>query len=149
MPGRLRIHFQPPVCHNGCWLLDVYRFVRGGVGHASRYTLMNADKLTAILQQIAHVLRENGHTGQADYVAAIQTIAGWDSSAIAPALTSGAMWGGSGAVWEVGEFESPDDRLSFWQLLIELVAEMRRAGIQSDGSDFVARMLKDWISTGV
>jgi hypothetical protein len=26
MPERLRIHFQPPVCHNGLWLLDVFRF---------------------------------------------------------------------------------------------------------------------------
>ena len=30
--GRLQIHFQPPVCHNGFWLFDVFRFVRGGVG---------------------------------------------------------------------------------------------------------------------
>ena len=110
---------------------------------------MNADKVTAILQQMAHVLRQNEHTGQADYVVAIQTIAEWDASAIGPALTSGAMWGGSGAVWEVGDFESQDDKHRFWQLLVELVAEMRSAGIQSESSDFVAGTLKDWIATGV
>ena len=30
--GRLRIHFQLPVCHNGLWLFDVFRFVHGGDG---------------------------------------------------------------------------------------------------------------------
>ena len=34
--GPLRIHFEPPVCHNGGWLLDVFHPSRGGVGHASR-----------------------------------------------------------------------------------------------------------------
>ena len=34
--GCLRIHFQPPLCHNDCCWLSVFRSVRGGVGHATR-----------------------------------------------------------------------------------------------------------------
>ena len=35
--GRLWIHFRPPVCHNGLWLLDVGAFNEGGVGHSLQW----------------------------------------------------------------------------------------------------------------
>lgn len=35
--GRLRIHFPPPVYHNGPRLLDVFCFAQHGVGHASHW----------------------------------------------------------------------------------------------------------------
>ena len=57
--GRLRIHFQPPVCHNSLWLLDVFRFVQGGDGRANplgiRITMPDADTRTATRSDIAVV----------------------------------------------------------------------------------------------
>ena len=58
--GRLRIHFRPPVCHNDLWLLDVFRFIRGGVGHASRYACRYMSQTNDIL---ARELRHLGGAG--------------------------------------------------------------------------------------
>ena len=40
----LRSQFHPPVCYNGHWLLDVFRFDWGGVGHASRSPLLQSSR---------------------------------------------------------------------------------------------------------
>ena len=37
MPNRLRLFVHTAECHNGSWLLDGFCFVRGGVGHATRW----------------------------------------------------------------------------------------------------------------
>ncbi len=44
--ARLRIHFQPLVCHNSDWLLDVFRSAWGGVGHANPVCDMSGLRMT-------------------------------------------------------------------------------------------------------
>jgi hypothetical protein len=105
--------------------------------------------LIEILTQLEPILRRNEHPGQADYVAAVATIAEWDPIAAVPALTSGAMWGGSGAVWEVGTFESAAERREFFQLLMQLVVAMKASGISSAGASDRAATLSQWIEQGL
>ena len=121
----------------------------GGDGHTHHYTLMNSEKVSTILQQMNDLLRRSGNTGQADFVSSIRTLLDTDSPDVTSHLTSVDMWGGSGAVWEVGYFESPDDKRAFWQLVVDLAHEMRSAGIQHERSLFVADTLSEWLASGV
>jgi hypothetical protein len=111
--------------------------------------LVDPRTLIPILGQLEQILRRNDHPGQANYVAAVATIAEWDPIAVIPALTSGAMWGGSGAVWEVGTFDSATDRREFSKLLMQLVEAMKAQGINSPGADDRAAILSQWIEKGL
>jgi hypothetical protein len=106
----------------------------------------NVDQITETLRQMSELLRQAGHPGQAEYVLAVRIIAQWDSSAVTPALTSGAMWGGSGSVWDVGEFESDDAKRQYWRLLIDLVAEMHAARIHCEAADARSKALAAWLA---
>ena len=110
---------------------------------------MKSVKIIQILHRLAELLRKNGHPAQADYVAAIATIAEWDFSACCPALSSGAMWGGSGSVWEVGEFNFASEKRTFYLMLIELFEAMRSEAIQGVGAEQTVRVLKQWLAAGI
>jgi hypothetical protein len=111
--------------------------------------IVNRYNVIPLLQEIARLLESNGHPGQANYVSALATVADWDSTAVGPGLASGAMWGGSGSVWEVGEFNSREDRRRFLQLLLQLVDEMRQAGITAPGAESSAAIISNWLKTGI
>jgi hypothetical protein len=111
--------------------------------------MIDPSTLISVLRQMEQVLRRNDHPGQADYVAAVAKIAEWDPIAVAPALTSGAMWGGSGSVWDVGRFDSAIDRREFCQSLVQLAEEMRIQGINSAGADSRAEILSQWLKQGL
>jgi hypothetical protein len=69
--------------------------------------------------------------------------------AAASALASGAMWGGSGAVWEVGGFGSEEERRTYWKALCRLIEEMRSRGISSTRAESTAKILAEWIEKGI
>src|SRR5580692_4973168 len=96
--------------------------------------MSDALPLISILRRLEAILRRNDHP-QADYVAAVATIAEWDSTAIGPALASGAMWGSAGSVFDVGEFEHAEDRHGFWRLLVQLAGAMKDQGIESTSAE--------------
>src|SRR5574340_113235 len=110
---------------------------------------VNRERLVPLLREIAQLLEMNGHPGQAEYVSALATVADWDPTAVVPGLTSGAMWGGSGSVWEVGTWNSRDDRRRFMELLLRLVEQMRQDGINSPGAESFAAMMSNWLKSGV
>jgi hypothetical protein len=103
--------------------------------------------LISILRRLEAILRRNDHPGQADYVAAVATIAEWDYTAIGPALSSGAMWGSAGAVWEVGQFERADDQHCFWRLLVQLAEAMKNQRIESPAAESTAEILSQWLDS--
>ena len=111
--------------------------------------IVNPESVVPLLKEIAQLLERNGHPGQAEYVSALATVAHWDSTAVEPGLASGAMWGGSGSVWEVGEWSSREDRRRFMQLLLRLAEEMRRAGITSPGAESCAAIMSSWLTSGI
>ena len=73
------------MCHNGLWLLDVFRFVRGGVGHTSRWAIMmSADDLEIAALNLPRAIEIRRRFRRRRFVAAILclTIAlGWLLSA--------------------------------------------------------------------
>lgn len=111
--------------------------------------MVNCERLISLLKEIAQLLERNGHSGQAGYVSALAVVAEWDSTAVAPGLASGAMWGGAGSVFDVGKFDSRDDRRRFMQMLVQLVNEMRQAGISAPGADQAAAIMSGWLETEV
>ena len=111
--------------------------------------IMNPDKVVPLLKEIAGLLEKNGHPGQAEYVSALAIVAHWDPTAVTPGLISGAMWGGSGSVWEVSEFDSREDRRRFMQLLLHLVEEMRKAGITGPAAESRAAIMSNWLKSGI
>ena len=111
--------------------------------------ILNPDNLVPLLKEIAGLLEKNGHPGQAEYVSALATVAYWDSTAATPGLISGAMWGGSGSVWEVGTFNSREERRQFMQALLRLVDEIRQAGITAPGAESCAAIMTNWLKSGI
>ena len=112
---------------------------------------MNAenDGLILLLKEISDSLQRNGHPGQAAYVAALATAAEWDDTAVGPGLASGAMWGGAGSVFDVSEFNSPDERRHCAELLVKLAEEMRQRGIASIGAESASKVLLSWLRSGI
>lgn len=104
-------------------------------------SVINVDRIIAVLREMAHTLEANGHP-QAAYVSALATIGEWDGTAMVPGLKSGAMWGSSGSVWEAGEFRSSEEKRRYWSQIVQLVEEMRRAGIEDGGGEWVAATLR-------
>jgi hypothetical protein len=117
--------------------------------HGNFQSIMNHQNLIYLLNEIALVLDTNGHPGQAKYVSALATVAEWDDTAVVPGLKSGAMWGGSGSVFDVAQFNSKDDRRKFLKLLLQLIEEMRKRAITTDGADFAAKVIRSWIESGI
>jgi hypothetical protein len=118
-------------------------------GEILRRLQSDPESLIIVLREMEQLLRRNDHPGQADYVAAIATIAEWDPCAAASALASGAMWGGSGAVWEVGRFGSEEEKRTYWKALCRLTEEMRSRGIGSARAESTAKILAEWIEQGL
>ena len=110
---------------------------------------MNSYNLIVLLKEIAIMLENNEHPGQAKYVSALATVAEWDEIAVVPGLTSGAMWGGSGSVFDVAQFRSRDDHKKFLRLLLQLIEEMRQRGITTGGADFAANAIASWLESGI
>ena len=106
------------------------------------------ESLIPLLEEIAQLLERDGHP-QAEYVSALATVAKWDPTSVEPGLTSGAMWGGSGSVFDVSEFSSREDRRRFVRLLVRLVEEMRQAGITAPGAESRATIMLNWLKSGI
>jgi hypothetical protein len=107
------------------------------------------NQIVATLREMAHTLEANEHPGQAAYVAALATIGEWDHDAMIPGLCSGAMWGGSGAVWEVGRFPSIDEKHVYWSHLIRLLEQMQSAGIRAERAESLLPILRNWVARGL
>ena len=106
---------------------------------------MDRESLVSLLKEIAQLLDANAHSEQAEYVAALATIAKWDAFAVIPGLKSGAMWGGAGSVLDLTEFNSRDNRRHFVSLLVRLAPDMRRYGITSPSIESAARVMSCWL----
>lgn len=97
------------------------------------------------LSRIERLLRDSGHDGQADYIASVIDLGHRSQALFGDALTTVDMWGGSGAVWEVGEFRSADDARQFQSLIVRLVEQMAELGIQFDPAVEIAWVLRFWL----
>ena len=107
------------------------------------------DPIIVTLREMAHLLEANSFPGQAAYVAALATIGEWDQAAMIPGIRSGAMWGGAGAVWEVGTFSSLEQKHLYWKKVVRLAQEMRVAGLELERVECIASVLQGWLASGL
>jgi hypothetical protein len=94
-------------------------------------------------EKIIVILRDNSHNAQSDWVQKInESLCDNDIDDFIKKLNSVDMWGGSGAVWEVGSFKSRDEEKEFGKLLIRLVELMKVDGISHGKAKSVSRYFK-------
>ena len=104
--------------------------------------MLNRESLIPLLKEIAHCFKATGIQDRRNISPALTTVAKWDTTAVEPGLVSGAMWGGSGSVREVGTFNSREDHRRFVQALLRLVDEIRQAGIMAPGAESCMRIMR-------
>lgn len=95
------------------------------------------------LQKIIVLLRDNSYSGQADWVRQIHgALYKNDIPDFIKKLNSVDMWGGSGAVWEVGRFNTQNEEKEFELQIIRLVELMNTDGISHGKAKSVAKFFK-------
>ena len=105
------------------------------------------------LAELRDLLRKYGFHGQADIIQDILDRHSTDTQDFVDALQGVAMWGGAGAVWEVGDFtengvagpRAKADRRRFMRAIISLAQEMDRADLGTDRSRFIAATFSSWL----
>lgn len=100
-----------------------------------------------LLPSIEAVLKSGNHLGQAKVIAKL--MANLDDNnyeAFLNELHSVNMWGGSGAVWEVG-FKDEAVELKFAKEMIKLIDLMKYSGIDIYRSNSVKRLFVKQLST--
>ena len=92
-------------------------------------------KFLPILNNIIELLYENSNVGQAEWVEKIKSsLLENDNDSFKKKLTSVDMWGGSGAVWEVGFIDTDEREKKFILELIKLLDLIKESGIKSKGA---------------
>jgi len=106
-----------------------------------RTTLIDSLK---ILQEL---LGKHGHAGQANVVQKLIELRTQKRPEFTLLIQSVDMWGGTGAVWEVGSMGS--DMRQFRQAIIDLAAAMDRDAIGTDRARYIASVFSDWNRRGL
>jgi hypothetical protein len=99
------------------------------------------------LRELHRLLVKHDYPGQAETVAKLIELREGDGKDFTRLLQSGEMWGGSGAVWEVGSMEG--DTRAFRSAIMSLAAEMDEAGLGLEHSNFIANVFRDWNEKGL
>ena len=100
-------------------------------------------ELNKTFEKMILLLRDNSFSAQADWVQKInESLNKNDISDFIKNLNSVNMWGGSGAVWEVGEFKTKNEEKEFGKQLIKLVELMNNNGISHGKAKAVAKFFK-------
>jgi hypothetical protein len=106
--------------------------------------MVNKEVLIETLTRINSILTKNGNSGQANFVGSLKVrLSEEDSSGFVRDFCSASMWGGSGAVWEVGGFESEEMERSFRRCMIQLVEQTRQMGITYRHAKHIADLFRE------
>lgn len=93
--------------------------------------ITNKPEFEKTLTRLVDILHDNAFTAQANVVRHLfDALTRNDTQDFLKIITSVDMWGGSGAVWEVGGFTTSKDEKEFWRHLIRLTDEMKAVGIK-------------------
>lgn len=115
------------------------------------------EKMIETLSEIRDLLLKHGFPGQGAFIDRLIDTAQEDREGFAAGVSGGAVWGGAGAVWEVGTFKGhriPDaeagkDEALFRKAITRLAEEMDEAGIGTARSRDIAGILKYWQDMGL
>jgi hypothetical protein len=99
------------------------------------------------LREIRRLLLANGFPGQAEVVERLLHLNDENPTEFVRLLTSADMWGGSGAVWEVGDLGN--DERAFRDAIISLAGQMDRADLGSERSRSTASTFRQWNRNGI
>ena len=101
------------------------------------------DNWEDILSKMSELLEANKHFAQARYVdQVLESIMPGNELNFRKRLNSIEMWGGSGAVWEVGFSDSREDGKEFQIQVIKLVELMKRNKISHSKANTVAQVFR-------
>ena len=95
---------------------------------------INKEEFLPILNTLIDLLYENSNLGQAEWVEDIKSsLLNNNIVDFKKKLISIDMWGGSGAVWEVGFIDADEREKKFILELIKLLELIKKSGIKSKG----------------
>jgi hypothetical protein len=101
------------------------------------------DEWNTTLEKMLVILRDNSHSSQADWVRKIHgSLYRNDITDFIKKLNSVDMWGGSGAVWEVGRFNTLDEEKDFGRQIVRLEELMKTNRISHGKAKSVARYFR-------
>jgi hypothetical protein len=107
-------------------------------------------ELTTILEQLLRLLVSSDNPGQARTVGRLIELRSADPAEFDRLLHSVDMWGGSGAVWEVGPSRMNRDEVqSFRTAIIALSEWMESEGVGFERSRFIADVFRKWKAAGI
>jgi len=98
-----------------------------------------------VLTKIRDLLEKHDYPGQASVISNLIALRDSNDPDLPRQLNSGAMWGGAGSVWEVGDLGK--DTREFRNSIIALAEEMDRADFGSKDSAFIAEVFRNWNAT--
>jgi hypothetical protein len=102
-----------------------------GLSRTKEIEITNKAEFQNTLTRLIELLRDNAHEAQANVVQRLlDSLIQEDKKEFLKIITSIDMWGGAGAVWEVGVFKSGADEKEFMRQMIRLTDEMKEIGIQ-------------------
>ncbi|MHB1157141.1 MAG: hypothetical protein ACYC26_09915 [Phycisphaerales bacterium] len=109
------------------------------------------------LTEIRDLLLKHDFPGQGSVVGRLVKMAEENSDEFAAEVADGAVWGGAGAVWEVGTFkghklpdaEASQDEARFHTAIIRLAEQLDAVGIGTAGSRDIAGILRGWRANGL
>ncbi len=93
------------------------------------------------LWKIHGILEKYGYQGEAEYIMKVMDSLSGRHTAWRELLSSDRIWGGAGAVWEVGHLD--EDTLLYWNLFLELAQETEASGVDSEKIRNVREILRN------
>jgi hypothetical protein len=100
--------------------------------------ITNKQEFEKTLTRLIELLENNAFTGQSTVVRELlDALQQGDRKTFLKIITGIDMWGGSGAVWEVGGFRNDADEPEFYRHMITLTEAMKQIGIKC-GSAYAA-----------
>ena len=107
-------------------------------------------EVTPILEQLRRLLISSDNPGQARTVERLIELRSTNRAEFDRLLHSVDMWGGSGAVWEVGPSRMNRDEVqSFRAGIIALSEWMESQGAGFERSRFIADVFRKWNAAGI
>lgn len=109
------------------------------------------------LEEIRGLLRKHDFPGQAEVMDDLLRLIESNYGQFVRKIQGVDVWGGSGAVWEVGSFANRgfpaefaiDDELQFRRAIIQLSHQMDESGIGTDRARYIASVFNDWLQKGL
>ncbi len=113
-----------------------------------KIVITNKEEFVQNLSDILDILKANNFNGQVIVVEeARNDLLKDDNQKFLKSINSVDFWGGSGAVWEVGDFDNKIEESKFQRQIIQLTDLMKQIGIRNRGAYSVAKLFRSLMQT--